>query len=310
MTRDASEASDDEARVVVITGASSGIGLATAHAFAGQGARLVLSARGSAALHRAEKECLARGASGTLVVAADVADEDAVDAVCERAVERFGRVDVWVHSAAVVAYGRFEDVPSRVWQRVVDTNVHGTANVARTSLRHFRGRDRGTLVLLGSLLGEIATPFMSSYVTSKWAVRGLARVLSIETRAHPDIHVCTVSPGGVNTPVYRQAATYAGHHGSPPPPVVQPEKVARAIVRCAENPRARVSVGPGNLVARAGFTALPAVYDLLVSPMMRLLGLGRAQVPDTEGNVFGPAEDGDGVHGHWNVLGLPTRRSR
>jgi len=294
-------------RVVVITGASSGIGLATAYAFAEQGARLVLSARGETALRRAETQCLARGASGALVVPADVTDEDAVDAVGARAVETFGRVDVWVHSAAVVAYGRFEDVPSAVWRRVVDTNLHGTANVARTALRHFRSREKGTLVLLGSLLGEIATPFMSSYVTSKWGVRGLARVLSIESRAHRDIHVCVVSPGGVNTPVYRQAATYAGRHGSPPPPVDQPEKVARAIVRLADHPRARVGVGAGNAVARLGFTVLPVAFDLLVTPMMRVFGLGRTSVPDTEGNVFEPVEDGDAVHGPWGRLGLPTK---
>ena len=267
----------------------------------------MLSARGETALRRAEKECLARGAGGVLVVRADVTDEDAVDAVSDRAVEAFGQVDVWVNSAAVVAYGRFEDVPSAVWRRVIDTNLHGTANVSRTALRQFRSQDQGTLVLLGSLLGEIATPFMSSYVTSKWAVRGLARVLSIETRAHRDIHVCVVSPGAVNTPVYRQAATYAGRHGSPPPPVDQPEKLARAIVRVADNPKARTSVGAGNAVARLGFTVVPLAYDVFVTPMMRVLGLGRARVPDTEGNVFEPVEEGDAAHGPWGRLGLPTK---
>jgi len=291
--------------VVVITGASSGIGLATAYAFAEQGARLVLSARGETALRRAEKECLARGAGGVLVAPADVTAEDAVDAVGDRAVEAFGRVDVWVHSAAVVAYGRFEDVPSAVFRRVVDTNLHGTANAARTALRRFRLQDQGTLVLLGSLLGEIATPFMSSYVTSKWAVRGLARVLSIETRPHPDVHVCVVSPGAVNTPIYLQAATYAGRLGNPPPPVDQPEKVARAIVRVADHPRDRLEVGLANRVTRIGFTAAPAVFDVLVSPLMRWFGLGRQSTPPTEGNVFEPVEDGDSVHGP----GGPTGRA-
>ena len=292
-----------DGRVVVITGASSGIGLATAHAFAAKGARLVLSARGREALRRAEKECLDRGAADTLVVAADITDEQAVDELAAQAAERFGGVDVWVHSAAVMAYGKFEDVPSRVWRQVIDTNLHGTANVARTALRHFRSRDRGTLILLGSLLGEIATPFMGTYVTSKWAVRGLARVLSIETRPHPQIHVCVVSPGAVNTPIYRQAATYAGRHGSPPPPVDQPEKVARAIVRVADHPQDRLGVGLANRVTRLGFTAAPAVFDVLVSPMIRWLGLGREAIPPTEGNVFDPVESGDGVRGPWGPTG-------
>ena len=290
-------------RVVVVTGASSGIGLATARALAAQGSCVVLAARGEAALRRAEAECLALGAAGTAVVVTDVADERAVDGLADEAVARFGRVDAWVHSAAVIAYGRFEDVPAHVFRRVVDTNVIGTANAARSALRLFRARERGTLVLVGSLLGEIATPFMSSYVTSKWAVRALGRVLAIETRADRDIHVCVVAPGAVNTPVYRNAGTYAGRHGSPPPPVDPPEKVARAIVACLDDPAPRVSVGLANRVARLGFTVLPPVYDLLVTPMMRALGLGRTPVPATEGNVFAPLEDSDAEHGGWDRLG-------
>lgn len=277
-------------RVVVITGASSGIGLATALALAEQGARLVLTARGERGLRAAAKECRGRGATEVVVVPGDVSDEEAVQRVGARAVSRFGHVDAWVHAAAVVAYGRFEDVPAPVWRQVVDINVHGTANVARTALGHFHDRGRGTLVLTGSLLGEIATPFMSPYVTSKWAVRGLARALAIENRVHRDVHVCIVSPGGVDTPVYRNAATYVGRHGSPPPPVDPPEKVARAVLHCLDKPQARVSVGLGNPVARIGFTAFPWAFDLLVTPMMKVLGLGRSPVPPTEGNVFEPSE--------------------
>jgi len=290
--------------VVVITGASSGIGRATAQALAGRGARLVLSARSATSLEAAADECRTEGAD-VLTVVADVADEDDVVRLRDAALQRFGRVDGWVHTAAVVAYGRFEDVPSAVFRQVVDTDVHGTVHVARAALEQFREQGHGTLVLAGSLLGEIATPYMSSYVTSKWAVRGLARVLSVEARETPHVHVCIVSPGGVDTPVYHQAANYAGRTGRPPPPVVSSEKVAAAVVRSLVDHRPRRSVGPANLVVRAGFTLLPRVFDLLVLPLMRVGGLSRQQVEPHDGNVFGPTPEGDAVHGSW---GRPWQR--
>jgi NAD(P)-dependent dehydrogenase (short-subunit alcohol dehydrogenase family) len=284
--------------VVVITGASGGIGRATALALAGTGARLVLASRSAASLEATAAECRAAGGEAVIVVA-DVVEEDDVERVLATAVDRYGRVDAWVHTAAVVAYGRFEDVPSEVFRRVLDTGVHGSVHAARVALRQFRSQGHGTLVLTGSLLGEIATPYMSSYVTAKWAVRGLARVLSIETRGERDVHACIVSPGGVDTPVYRLAANYAGRVGRPPPPIDPPEKVAHAVLRSLQDHRPRRTVGPANLVTRFGFTAVPRLYDVMVGPLMRLAGLSREKVDPHEGNVFTPSPGGDAMHGGW-----------
>jgi len=289
---------DPTSGVVVVTGASSGIGRATALELARTGADLVLSARSASSLEDAADECRALGAE-VLTVVADVVDEADVERVLDAATARFGGVDGWVHTAAVVAYGRFEDVPAETFRRVLDTNVHGSVHAARVALRQFRAQGHGTLVLTGSLLGEIATPYMSSYVTSKWAVRGLARVLAVEARDLPDVHVCIVSPGGVDTPVYLQAANYAGFVGRPPPPVDSPEKVARAVVRTLRDHRPRRSVGAANLVSRAGFTVLPSVFDLLVGPLMRAGGLSREPVEPHDGNVFEPQAHGDALHGRW-----------
>ncbi len=285
-------------QVVIVTGASSGIGRVTARALVRKGWAVVLAARSSQSLAEAERECRADGGD-TLAVVTDVGDAGQVEALFDAALRRFGRVDAVVNSAAVVAYGRFQDVPAQVFDRAVITNLLGTANVARTAFRHFRGSGGGQLVLMGSLLGKIAVPFMSAYVTGKWGVHGLTRILQIEARQIPGVRVSLISPGGVNTPAYSQAGSYVGRQGRPPPPVDRPEKVARAIVRTLSAPRRERSVGIANPLVVLGFRALPGVYDALVTPLMRLGGLSRRQVDPHPGNVLSPQPDGDAEHGAW-----------
>jgi hypothetical protein len=140
---------------------------------------------------------------------------------------------------------------------------------------------------------------MSAYATSKWGLRGLIRTLRQETRDAPDIHVCTLAPGSVNTPIYTSAANYAGFVGRPPPPVDQPERMAGAIVRLADKPRTEVSVGATNRLIEFGFVALPPVYDALVGALMRRGGLSRRRIGPGTGNVFGPQPRLDGGPGRW-----------
>ncbi|WP_406830223.1 SDR family NAD(P)-dependent oxidoreductase [Pedococcus sp. KACC 23699] len=286
-------------RTVLVTGASSGIGRATALQLAAQGADLVLVARSVAPLEQVRAECEAAGARA-LVAVADVGDADAVDSAFGAAQRRFGRVDGVVHSAAVLAYGRFEDIPVDVFDRTLQTTLGGTANVARAALSAFAGSPGGgDLVVFGSLLGKISTPWMSSYVTAKWGVHGLVRTLQIEARSTPGIHVSLVSPGGVDTPVYLQAGTYLRRHGRPPPPVDPPEKVARAAVRALSRPRREISVGAANHLAVTGFRLLPGVFDRLVTPLMRAGGISRSETDNSPGNVLAPQPSGDALHGRW-----------
>ncbi|GAB6902966.1 SDR family NAD(P)-dependent oxidoreductase [Kineosporia succinea] len=279
-----------ESPVVLITGASGGIGTAVALAYADRGARLVLTARSGGMLDDLVTSCEQRGGRAVAQVA-DVSDAEAVRAAVRRAVEEFGTLDVVVHTAAVVAYGRLTQVPEHVWDRVVDVGVRGTANVARESLRVFEDARKGHLVIIGSVLGQITAPRMGAYATSKWAVHGLARTLQQEARKTPGVHVALVSPGGIDTRIYRMAATYVGRAGSPPPPVLSPEAVARTVLRVVDKRRRTAAVGPLNPLMRLGFSALPRVYDILVGPLFNLLALARKPSPENEGNVFRSSED-------------------
>ncbi len=229
----------DGPRVVLVTGATSGIGRAAAHLLAQEGARLVLASRSPDTLEQTRQECVARGAAEVLVVPTDVADAGAVQTLFDRARQELGGVDGVVHAAAVLAYGRFVDVPQEVFDRTLATNITGTANVARQALQHFEAQQSGSLVVIGSVLSKMAAPYMSPYGTSKWAIQGLVRTLQIEARTMPGVEVSLISPGGVNTPIYDQAGSYTGHPGHPPPPVYSPERVAAPGGPRARPPDAR-----------------------------------------------------------------------
>jgi NAD(P)-dependent dehydrogenase (short-subunit alcohol dehydrogenase family) len=286
-------------QVVLVTGASSGIGRATAIQLAGRGARLILVARGRESLEEAAAEARAAGAEAALVRPADVTDEDAVQAAVDDAVAEFGRVDVVVHAAQVMAYGRIEDVPREVYEQVVDVALHGTAVVARVVLPLFRKQGAGHLVVVNSLLGNIATPLLGSYVAAKWGQLGLVRVLQQETRDEPGISVSAVQPGGVDTPIYVQAASWTGSTGRPPPPVYSPQRVARTVLSTLDRPRRIVQAGFLNPLITAGFRLVPGVFDVLVGPLLQRMAIADGDVPPTEGNVFESRPAGNATEGRW-----------
>src|SRR3712207_6776309 len=154
--------SPDGARTVIVTGASSGIGRATALELAGRGDRLVLLARGKHSLEDAAAEARAAGAGEGVVAAGRREEEAPPGRVVDDAVDRWGRLDAVVHAAQVMAYGRIEDVPAQVFQTVVDTALHGTANLARVVVPRFRRQERGALIVVSSLLASITTPWLGS----------------------------------------------------------------------------------------------------------------------------------------------------
>lgn len=287
--------------VVVVTGASSGIGRATAHAFAARGASVVLAARSESSLHEVAKECSERGGRA-LVIVTDVGDEAQVLSLARRAVEHFGRIDVWVGVAAVMSYGTFEQTPSEVFRRVVETDLFGQVYGARAVLPQFRAQGAGVLIMVASLYAKMTSPYVSSYVTSKFGLLGLSEVLRQELHDADGIDVCTILPGSFDTPIYRHAANYTGRQVRPVPPVGDPTRVAAAIVRAVEHPDNEITVGQIQHVGAWGHLLLPKLYNHLVGRAMNLGGLRDRPAPAGPGTVFMPAPATNAVSGRWRRL--------
>lgn len=288
-----------EPRVILVTGASSGIGRAVAHEAARSGEHLVLVARGVQSLRDTAEECDSAGAASSVVIPTDVGDDSAVEACVAEAIDRYGQLDGVVHCAGVVAYGRTEDIPPDVFDGVLRTNLAGSVNVARHVIPVLRRQERGMFVLVGSVIGHIAVPSMSPYVLSKWGIHALARQLQLENRDRPGVWISYLAPGGVDTPIYRQAANYAGFASRPPPPVMSPERVARVILSRFDRPVVRNQVGLTNDIIRFGFSFVPWAYDRLVGPMFALVARDQTRpVEPGSGNVLRSQDAGNELHGH------------
>ena len=256
-----------EHQTLVITGASSGIGMATARLAAARGAQVVLAARSADGLWEVADAIRAAGREAACVVA-DVAQEREVRRIAEIALGRFGGFDTWVNNAGVSVYGRIDEVSLEDQRRVFETNYWGTVHGCRVALEHLRHRG-GALINIGSVLSERAFPLQGAYSASKHAIKGFTDALRMELmHQRSPVSVTLIKPAAIDTRYAYHAKNYLPMQPQNPPPLYAPEVVAEAILHAAEHPVREVTVGGSGRLLEALDHWLPATMDRIMAQLL------------------------------------------
>ena len=298
-------------QVIVITGASSGIGLVTAKQAAARGACVVLAARNEHDLRDAVDRIRAAGGRAIHVVA-DVSDPDQVEAIANQAVREFGRIDTWVNNAAVSMYGRLAETPIEDLRRQMDINYWGQVYGSRTAVAHLRRRG-GALINVGSALSDRAIPLQGNYCAAKHALKAFTDALRMELEEEgAPISVTLVKPASIDTPFFEKAKTSLGVEPQPVPPVYAPEVASEVILEAAQRPiRELIAGGAGAKLSAARFA--PRLADKY---MERWTFDGQKTnmpaSPDRPHNLYVPVardggEHGSNWHGHTRGSSLYTK---
>jgi short-subunit dehydrogenase len=255
-------------QVMVITGATSGIGLTTTRMAAEQGAKLVLAARSSDALDQLASELRKQGTQ-VATVAADVGNQADVERIGQAAMERFGRIDTWVNNAGISIFGRMEDVPMEDQRRLFDTNYWGVVHGSMEAIKHMKTRGGGAIINLGSELSDRAAPLQGMYSASKHAVKGFTDALRMELEKEgAPISVTLIKPSAIDTMFAAHARNYMEKEPTLPPPVYAPELVAQSILYSAEHQKRDVFVGGHAKLVSLSSHAMPRGMDRFMKALM------------------------------------------
>src|SRR5215216_1984263 len=295
-----------EEQVVALMGASSGIGRETSLRFAERGTKVVVSARNEKGLNSLVEEIRGKGGQAT-AIPAEVTKFEQVKAVADRAVEVYGRLDTWVHLAAVLLVASFEETTPEEFARVIEVNLMGQTYGAMAALPHIKREGGGALIHVSSMGAKRSIPLQSAYCASKHGIDGFLESLRVELQHEKlPISVTQVMPATINTPLFDKARTKLGVKPVAPPPIYQPGIVCEAILHAAANPTRDLVVGGA---ARAVVTA-QQVSPRLLDVLLRRFGFGvhytdDPKTEDAPDNLFDPVRGLDTVEGSFGNRAHP-----
>ncbi|MGW7379202.1 SDR family oxidoreductase [Streptomyces sp. NPDC054794] len=290
---------------IVVTGASAGIGRATARLFARRGANITLVARGREGLDAAADEVEELGGR-PLVQVADTADPQQLEDLADMAEQTFGPIDVWVNCAFTSVFAPFDEIPPEEYKRVTEVTYLGFVNGTRTALRRMLPRDHGTIVQVGSALGERAIPLQSAYCGAKHAVNGFTSSLRVELlHRHSGVHITIAQMPAVNTPQFSWVRSRLPRHPQPVPPIYQPEVAARGVLHAADHPkRKQYYIGAPTLATIWANRLAPALLDRYLARTGFDAQQTDSPAPQGPDNLFSPADAPSGrdygAHGEFD----------
>lgn len=293
-------------RVVVVTGASAGVGRATVRAFAKQGCSIGLIARGTEGLEAAANEVRREGGRA-VAVPTDVSDPDAVERAADRIERELGPIDVWVNVAMTTVYAPFSEIAPAEYKRATEVTYLGYVYGTMSALRRMRRRNRGTVVQTGSALSYRAIPLQSAYCGAKFAIRGFTDSIRSELlHDRSNIHITMVQMPALNTPQFDWGRNKLPMRPQPVPPIFQPEAAADAIVYAASARRREVRVGSSSFKAILGNKLLPGALDRYLARFGYTAQYSQERaIKDAPDNLFKSIEGDFGAHGRFDSEARP-----